>query len=74
MGNILDYFSDRSNPFYDHSCNNEIIRMQRLNLEHLNNMSGIEYILLHAQEPILYVVRKQHRFAIDKGECVTYLC
>lgn len=24
-------------------------------------MTGLEYILLHVQEPILYVIRKQHR-------------
>jgi len=24
-------------------------------------MQGLEYILLHVQEPILYVIRKQHR-------------
>ena len=24
-------------------------------------MVGVEYILLHVQEPILYVIRKQHR-------------
>lgn len=24
-------------------------------------MSGLEYALLHVQEPILYVIRKQHR-------------
>lgn len=24
-------------------------------------MNGIEYILLHVQGPILYVIRKQHR-------------
>ncbi|XP_014671799.1 PREDICTED: mediator of RNA polymerase II transcription subunit 6-like isoform X2 [Priapulus caudatus] len=60
-GNVMDYFSDRSNPFYDRTCNNEVVKMQRLGLEQLNNMSGLEYILLHVQEPILYVVRKQHR-------------
>ena len=27
----------------------------------LSNMIGVEYILLHVQEPILYVIRKQHR-------------
>lgn len=26
-------------------------------------MQGIEYILLHVQEPILYVIRKQHRLS-----------
>lgn len=26
-----------------------------------SNMVGVEYILLHVQDPILYVIRKQHR-------------
>ncbi|XP_078263247.1 mediator of RNA polymerase II transcription subunit 6 isoform X1 [Rhinoraja longicauda] len=60
-GNVLDYFSERSNPFYDRTCNNEVVKMQRLSLDHLHNMTGLEYILLHAQEPILYIIRKQHR-------------
>ncbi|XP_016840546.1 mediator of RNA polymerase II transcription subunit 6 isoform X1 [Nasonia vitripennis] len=59
--NIMDYFSERSNPFYDRTCNNEVVKMQRLNPEQLMNMTGFEYILLHVQEPILYVIRKQHR-------------
>ncbi|XP_012155078.1 mediator of RNA polymerase II transcription subunit 6 isoform X2 [Ceratitis capitata] len=58
---VMDYFCRKSNPFYDRVCNNETIRMQRLSLEHLNNMIGVEYILLHVAEPILYVIRKQHR-------------
>ncbi|XP_050404150.1 mediator of RNA polymerase II transcription subunit 6 [Patella vulgata] len=61
QNNVLDYFSERSNPFYDRMCNNEIIKMQRLNTDQLQNMVGIEYVLLHVQEPILYVIRKQHR-------------
>jgi len=59
--NIMDYFSERSNPFYDRTCNNENIKMQRVNPDQLSNMVGLEYILLHVQEPILYVIRKQHR-------------
>ncbi|XP_047096904.1 mediator of RNA polymerase II transcription subunit 6 isoform X2 [Schistocerca piceifrons] len=59
--NIMDYFSERSNPFFDRTCNNEIVKMQRLNPDQLQNMTGLEYILLHVQEPILYVIRKQHR-------------
>ncbi|XP_065200068.1 mediator of RNA polymerase II transcription subunit 6-like [Planococcus citri] len=59
--NVLDYFSERSNPFYDRTCNNETLKMQRMSLEQLVNMTGLEYTLLHVQEPILYVIRKQHR-------------
>lgn len=61
QSNILDYFSERSNPFYDRTCNNEVIKMQRLGPDQLVNMTGLEYTLLHAQEPILYVIRKQSR-------------
>lgn len=59
--NVMDYFSERSNPFYDRTCNNEIVKMQRLSPDQLTHMTGLEYVLLHAQDPILYVVRKQHR-------------
>nr|CAG4652186.1 EOG090X0E0D [Triops cancriformis] len=65
-GNIMDYFTERSNPFYDRTCNNEIVKMQRLSMDQLNNMTGLEYILLHVQEPILYVVRKQHRHSASQ--------
>ena len=86
QNNVLDYFSERTNPFYDRTCNNEILKMQKLGVadvqltnmqvsllnpfvrfcdEHLNNkpflVKGPEYCLLHVQEPILYVVRKQIR-------------
>nr|CAD7400419.1 unnamed protein product [Timema poppensis] len=61
--NIMDYFSERSNPFFDRTCNNEIVKMQRLSPDQLINMTGLEYILLHGQEPILYVIRKQHRYS-----------
>ncbi|KAK3093765.1 hypothetical protein FSP39_019960, partial [Pinctada imbricata] len=63
LNNILDYFCERSNPFYDHTCNNQIIKSQRLSQDQLNNMTGLEYIVLHVQEPIMYVIRKQHRFS-----------
>lgn len=38
-----------------------MVKMQRVTLDHLNQMVGIEYILLHAQEPILFIIRKQQR-------------
>ncbi|CAH0551823.1 unnamed protein product [Brassicogethes aeneus] len=61
--NVMDYFSERSNPFFDRTCNNEIVKMQRLNPDQLQNMTGLEYVLLHVQEPILYVIRKQQRYS-----------
>lgn len=33
--NVMDYFSERSNPFFDRTCNNEIVKMQRLNPDQL---------------------------------------
>lgn len=30
-----------------------------------SNMVGVEYILLHVQDPILYVIRKQHRHSLN---------
>ena len=32
-----------------------------------SQMVGVEYILLHAQEPILYIIRKQQRHAPSQG-------
>lgn len=29
-------------------------------------MTGLEYVLLHVQEPILYVIRKQHRHSVQQ--------
>lgn len=33
--NVMDYFSEKTNPFYDRTCNNEIIKMQRQSLDQL---------------------------------------
>jgi mediator of RNA polymerase II transcription subunit 6 len=61
-------FSQRTNPFYDRTCNNEVLKMQRVGMQgagpidqHLPSMVGVEYMLLTAQEPILYVIRKRQR-------------
>lgn len=61
--NVLDYFSQRSNRFYDITCNNETIKMQNRSLQHLQDMKGVEYVLYHHQEPILFVIRKQKRLS-----------
>jgi len=59
--NVLDYFMEKTNPFYDRMCNNEVLKMQRANPEQLGSMVGTEYCLLSFQDPVLYVIRKQHR-------------
>ena len=33
--NVMDYFAERSNPFYDRQCNNEQVKMQRLSMDQL---------------------------------------
>lgn len=35
-----------------------------------SQMVGVEYILLHAQEPILYIIRKQQRQSPTQGVIV----
>lgn len=58
--NALDYFA--LSPFYDTSCNNEVVKMQGLSLEHLDKMTGLEYRLLYSgKEPLLFIVVKQIR-------------
>ncbi|XP_042883648.1 mediator of RNA polymerase II transcription subunit 6-like [Penaeus japonicus] len=62
--NVMDYFAERTNPFYSRDCNNEFIKMQQnTRVDQLTHMQGVEYMLLHTQEPILYIIRKQHRYS-----------
>ncbi|XP_067938961.1 mediator of RNA polymerase II transcription subunit 6-like isoform X2 [Watersipora subatra] len=61
--NILDYFS--RSRFYDRTCNNEIVKMQRQSPDQLLNMTGIEYKLVYSQPPILYIIRKQERQSVE---------
>ena len=36
-------------------------------------MMGIEYILLHYQDPILYIIRKQKRLSPKQGNLLTFI-
>ncbi len=80
---VLDYFA--LSQFYDRTCNNEQLKMQRgagtgnaAIAQLLEQMSGVEYVLHEAQEVqstpessahSLYVIRKQRR----EGEVITVL-
>lgn len=67
---VLHYFA--LSPFYDRSCNNERLKMQRLGLEQLKNMRGVEYELLPnlAQQlpQQLFLIRKQRRSSRNQVE------
>lgn len=64
---VFDYFA--LSPFYDRTCNNEQLRMEAihpLDMTHLSKKTGMEYILHEAQEPHLFVIRKQKRDGPEK--------
>ncbi|CAK4482002.1 unnamed protein product [Aphanomyces euteiches] len=60
---VLYYFA--GSPWYDKSCNNEILKMQRRPLEHLVSMTGVEYELqLNEAKQLpqnLFVIHKKNR-------------
>ncbi|KAG8747984.1 Mediator of RNA polymerase II transcription subunit 6 [Ceratobasidium sp. 414] len=64
--NVLDYFA-ACQLFWDPECNNNILRMQSqhlgtsVNLDELKTMRGIEYAVVHAEPPTLFVIHKRER-------------
>jgi len=71
--NVLDYFSNRANPFYESTCNNQLIKMQGQHMSNLTQMEGVEYGLIHHQDPILYIIQKRRRTQTPNGPVVTPL-
>ncbi|KAG8702189.1 Mediator of RNA polymerase II transcription subunit 6 [Ceratobasidium sp. 394] len=66
--NVLDYFA-ACQLFWDPECNNNILRMQSqhlgtsVNLDELKTMRGIEYAVVHAEPPTLFVIHKRERLS-----------
>lgn len=56
---VLDYFS--MSQFYDERCNNEALKMQKLDSSLLKNMAGIEYTLSDNPTPALFIITKSRR-------------
>ncbi|KAF8758850.1 MED6Hypothetical protein, partial [Rhizoctonia solani] len=67
-GNVLEYFA-ACQLFWDPQCNNNILRMQSqhlgtsVNLDELKNMKGIEYAVVHAEPPTLFIIHKRERLS-----------
>lgn len=83
--NVLDYFS--LSPFYDRSSNNQVLKMQSNFNEQLKsrgadlskelqNMKGIEYVVVISREPDLWVIRKHDRKSPSEVEvlAVYFVC
>jgi hypothetical protein len=73
--NVMDYFA--VSPFYDNTCNNQYLLMQRLPMDRLATMTGIQYVLLHPASLLtstgelppnhLFIIQKQLRESESKG-------
>lgn len=58
--NIIIYFCDQSNPFYDSQSDNQQLIMQGLPMDRLSKMTGYQFSLVHTCGP-LFVIGKYKR-------------
>ncbi|OAG29891.1 mediator of RNA polymerase II transcription subunit 6 [Nematocida displodere] len=72
----LSYFS--LSQFYDRNCNNEVLKMQTMHNplagggEFLQKMAGIQYVIDHAEEPQLFLIKKCERLSPEKVFVLDY--
>eukprot|EP00128_Syssomonas_multiformis_P006949 Colp12_sorted_trinity150504_noHs@22187 len=64
--NVLDYLS--TSQFWTKPNDNDNIRQQRKSLEEIKFLTGIQYEVVFAQHPVLYVIRKHRRLSRDHVE------
>ncbi|KAF9817510.1 hypothetical protein IEO21_03361 [Rhodonia placenta] len=70
--NVFDYFA--TSMFYDKQSNNQVLRMQTMHTgvpleneaEELKRFTGIEFAVVHAQPPSLFIIHKRERLSPDE--------
>ncbi|KAH7883846.1 MED6-domain-containing protein [Phlebopus sp. FC_14] len=70
--NVFDYFT--TSMFYDKQSNNQVLRMQTMHTgtsilnesEELRRFTGIEFALVHAQPPSLFIIHKRDRLSPEE--------
>lgn len=71
--NVFDYFA--TSMFYDKQSNNQVLRMQTMHTgmpleneaEELRRFTGIEFAVVHAEPPSLFIIHKRERLSPDEG-------
>ncbi|TBU34961.1 MED6-domain-containing protein [Dichomitus squalens] len=72
LENAFDYFT--TSMFYDKQSNNQVLRMQTMHTgaplvneaEELKRFTGIEFALVHAEAPSLFIIHKRERLSPDE--------
>ncbi|KAF8898421.1 MED6 mediator sub complex component-domain-containing protein [Infundibulicybe gibba] len=70
--NVFDYFT--TSMFYDKQSNNQVLRMQTMHTgmpvvneaEELKRFTGVEFALVHAQAPSMFIIQKRERLSPDE--------
>ncbi|KAI0001890.1 MED6 mediator sub complex component-domain-containing protein [Russula vinacea] len=70
--NVFEYFA--SSMFYDKQSNNQVLRMQTMHTgmpisneaEELKRFTGVEFAVVHAQPPSLFIIHKRERLSPEE--------
>ncbi|GBE78049.1 MED6 mediator subfamily complex component-domain-containing protein [Sparassis latifolia] len=70
--NVFDYFA--TSMFYDKQSNNQVLRMQTMHTgvplaneaEELKRFTGVEFAVVHAQPPSLFIIHKRERLSPEE--------
>ncbi|KAJ7596673.1 MED6-domain-containing protein [Mycena floridula] len=71
--NVFDYFA--TSMFYDKQSNNQVLRMQTIHTgmplvneaEELKRFTGVEFAVVHAQPPSLFIIHKRERLSPEEA-------